>query len=587
MTLFTYISYWFILKNNFNKMISSDINYGYKTVESEIDNYTKSAYIYSKFISMDRQVIDQVSGKTAPSSNPLTKYINPDIKVDIITIANKQGEIIFQYEKDPFTGGFTNNHEGEPIFLSRLFQEAASNYSSAGIEHCIPSVLCSVAVFIITDGNDNAPVTGYVRTGFYIDKDFSKKIKESTGTDVFFIRNDYSFAGSLTADDLQPEDAALLYRKASLAATSVNPVKIALGTIPYAIKTFDDEKYFAGLNTKLVIGRSISDLNKYQVHARIILIIIAFIAITSSAWFGLFSARRIFRPIKLLLEKVHEIKDGNLDIRIDVYTEDEIGELASAFNEMTSSVRDRNNELKRNTEELKTNQAQLIQSGKLAAIGELAAGVAHEIGNPLSAISGYAQMIQEKSGLENDIVNYASEIENEAEFIEKIIDDLLEFSRPSSNELLKVNPIELIEAALKTVSAHKAFSKINVVKEFKNSVDDIYCHPKEIQQVFLNLFMNAAQAMPEGGNLFIKARPDSLNKNIRFNIRDEGSGIDDSIKNKIFDPFFTTKPPGIGTGLGLAITYRIIEKHNGKISLEQSTRGASFLISLPVNYQNI
>ncbi|MBW2622169.1 MAG: PAS domain S-box protein, partial [Deltaproteobacteria bacterium] len=238
--------------------------------------------------------------------------------------------------------------------------------------------------------------------------------------------------------------------------------------------------------------------------------------------------------------------------------------------------------LARDMTERKLLEKQLFHSEKLASIGILAAGVAHEIGNPLSAISGYTQILQ--GGLEpgSENAEYLEGIASQAERIQRIIEDLLDYSRPSSGMRSEVFVAEAIRSAMSMLQAQKAFKGLQVELDLPDDIPPVFMDRDHLTQVIVNIALNAAQAMPRGGGF--KASAAFRRGWIVIELQDSGSGIPDDLKDRVFDPFFTTKAAGEGTGLGLAISQKIVESYNGDIDFDSGPdTGTKFIIRLPAS----
>ena len=233
--------------------------------------------------------------------------------------------------------------------------------------------------------------------------------------------------------------------------------------------------------------------------------------------------------------------------------------------------------------ELEEHQEELLQSRKIAAIGTLTSGIAHELNNPINNIVLTAEALKEDFGQleEADAQGYIHDILIQAERASDIVRGLLDFSRSERPELEPVSILAVIDDTLKLVRNQLMLSGIQVEKEISPGVQPISGDRKSLQQVFLNLFINAIQAMPDGGQLTIRVWDD--NGQLHVDVQDTGQGIDPSHLPHIFDPFYTTKEVGRGTGLGLSVTYGIIEKHGGHIEAHSKKgEGAVFSISMPV-----
>lgn len=235
--------------------------------------------------------------------------------------------------------------------------------------------------------------------------------------------------------------------------------------------------------------------------------------------------------------------------------------------------------------EKKQLEGMLFQSEKMAAVGQLAAGVAHEINNPLAVVLGFAQSMQSHLPPESPFQTHLSHIEREAKRCKTLVQGLLTFSRASSIEekgMVELN--STVEEALTLVLAKSKCTSIELVKRFANPLAPLLANRSQIQQVVINLCNNAIDAMPDGGRLTIgtEPSPDSQNKWQILTISDTGIGIPADIRSRIFDPFFTTKEVGKGTGLGLSLVYEIIRRHNGEISVESKTgEGSTFSVFWP------
>ncbi len=229
--------------------------------------------------------------------------------------------------------------------------------------------------------------------------------------------------------------------------------------------------------------------------------------------------------------------------------------------------------------EYKKLQAQIDQSEKLAVIGQLAAGVAHEIGNPLASISSLVQILQRKSQdpfITEQLVNIKENIDR----ITRIVRELVDFSRPPSYELAVQDITDIIKTALGIVKYDKRVRKVNFVTDIKSGLPKVNVAADQLLQVFVNILINAIDATNGSGTITVKSGFDS--KNIFVEISDDGCGMDRAIIEKIFDPFFTTKEVGKGTGLGLSVSYGIIKRFNGEIKVESRINyGSTFKIVLP------
>ena len=231
--------------------------------------------------------------------------------------------------------------------------------------------------------------------------------------------------------------------------------------------------------------------------------------------------------------------------------------------------------------ELNNMEQQLLQADKLASIGQLASGVAHEINNPLALILGYVQFMIRNEADNSNLLDDLKTIEKQTRNCKKIVEDLLHFARKSNTKKSLININTIIRDILQVVQHHLELDHIKIKTEFGQDVPFVRGDAENLKQVFMNLIINAGQSITNNGSIIISTS--FVGENILVKIEDTGSGIEPAVINKIFDPFFTTKPTGLGTGLGLSLSYGIIKEHNGNITVKsQPGKGSLFLVELPV-----
>ncbi len=314
----------------------------------------------------------------------------------------------------------------------------------------------------------------------------------------------------------------------------------------------------------------------------IILIIILFF-ITST----------IIQPLKKMVLATTIIAQGNLDHRVDVTLEDETGKLAQSFNQMTKNLKRANEKLvhwgktlekrvEERTQELRVVQDSMIQSEKLASLGKMAAGIAHEINNPLTSILINTHLMLEKTKKKHKFYENLSLIAEETSRCSEIVRGMLEFSRQSPPQKVYTNVNDTLIRTLQLLENQASFQNIRIEKKFDNTLPPIELDQNKIKQVFWNLMLNASEAMPAGGTLTLSSRYSPDKKTIEIDFSDTGIGIAKEQINKLFDPFFSTKTSG--TGLGLAVSYGIINQHHGKITVESKPGlGTTFTVGLPIS----
>jgi len=281
--------------------------------------------------------------------------------------------------------------------------------------------------------------------------------------------------------------------------------------------------------------------------------------------------RGFTKPVDVLVTATRQLKAGELNYQIEGL-QDEYGEVAAAFNEMALS--------------LKEHYHRMQWAEQIVVLGELAGGLAHEINNPIAGIKGAIQVLSGDSSLSEKRRDILLEVINQIERIEFLLRSLFNFAQPPKPSFLLVDVNEVIEETISLAEKHPLFLSrkpqvVKIVRNFNSHLPKTMADPVQLQQVIMNLLLNAADAMPNGGTLTAQTSYEEGSLFLHITIRDTGSGIDKSMIDKIFQPFFTTKSKG--TGLGLSITRRLVEQHGGSIRVANNpSGGASFTIDLPI-----
>jgi len=327
----------------------------------------------------------------------------------------------------------------------------------------------------------------------------------------------------------------------------------------------------------------------YFRHKIGILIVILIVIIASVITY--FTHRLVNVPVRNLLAHTRKISSGNFDSYVPYSSNDEMGDLTDAFNKMSQSLKSARQELEEwgknlerkveeRTREIKEIQNQLIRTEKLASLGQLVAGIAHEINNPLTGILMFANLVNKNPKLHDEIRSDINVIIAEANRCAKIIKGLLDFSRESIPQKKPSSLNVIMDDTLELVIHQAGFHNIKVSKDYAQDLPLINVDVNQIGQVILNMLINASQAMPGGGKIDIKTY--AKDGYACLQISDTGIGIPEEHIDKIFDPFFTTKSSG--TGMGLSVSYGIIERHGGKIEVQSKLgEGTTFIIKLPLS----
>ena len=375
--------------------------------------------------------------------------------------------------------------------------------------------------------------------------------------------------------------------KRAVASTTSILVQISSNTLDVAAPIRLEDQLLGGLRIgfslsgiKKEIGTMNAELetlgNTGVGRSRKAVLIITLILVILGIMVSLVVARGLSRPIHLLSDFARQLGDGNYDVQIPIQRQDEIGQLVHAFNQMTTN--------------LKKATAMLIQAEKLAGIGQMAAGVAHEIAKPLTAIYGYIQIINRDSAAPNPHKEKLQIVEQQCARMAEILDNIRTFSRQSKSKLEPIDITRPLKEALMLLEPQLLKNHVTVTQQIDDNLPKFTADSNQIQQVLINLIANATDAMggKAGSKILVSARQSRDKRYPKENfieiiIKDNGPGIPENVIGKIFDPFFTTKGEDKGTGLGLSVTYGIIKSHHGTITASSPPgEGAVFTITLPI-----
>jgi len=289
-----------------------------------------------------------------------------------------------------------------------------------------------------------------------------------------------------------------------------------------------------------------------------------------------FFSKSVSQPIKHLIFASSRWAKGDLDYQVKTTRKDEIAKLAETFNSMASSLKERDNKLKEYTNQ------QIMKSERLATLGQLAAGVAHEINNPLGGILMYTHLALEDLDKKDALRANLEKAITEATRCKDIVKGLLDFARQTKPKVEQSDVNKVLEGTLDLVKNQVLFHNVKIIRSF-SSLPTILIDAGQIQQVFTNIILNAAEAMEEKGELTVVTKTSSDNEYVEISFTDTGCGISPEDCEKVFDPFFTTKEVGHGTGLGLAVSHGIVARHKGTIEVKSEPgKGSSFVIRLPL-----
>jgi two-component system NtrC family sensor kinase len=318
----------------------------------------------------------------------------------------------------------------------------------------------------------------------------------------------------------------------------------------------------------LDITMSMADVERASRDAQARLLTFAVIAVVAtSLMISWLVGRLVLQPVRKMVAVTRKVAEGDLSQKVEVGNGDEIGTLAHSFNDMMQKLLDA--------------QKQLLHANKLASVGRLAAGVAHEINNPLTGVLTYSSFLLKRAGSDSELREDLEVIVRETKRCREIVKGLLDFSRQNVSERRPVSINEIVRDACRVVRNPLQTQKTEIIQRLAEDLPQIHADASRMQQVLVNLFVNAGDAMPEGGGT-ITVTTDRFDEHVRIRVSDTGCGIEARDLDKIFEPFFTTKGTR-GNGLGLAIVWGIVEGHGGRLSVESEVgKGTTFTLLMPM-----
>lgn len=328
------------------------------------------------------------------------------------------------------------------------------------------------------------------------------------------------------------------------------------------------------------IGLSLEEMHAQELKTRLMLVLIGLGGLFLGIGGAALLARRITGPLKKLVQGTVNVSKGDFSHKIDITSKDEIGNLAQNFNEMSTRLLE-------TRERMEDAHRRLIQAEKLASIGRVSAGIAHEIRNPLTSVKLNIQKVLQSDKLDKIEGEHLKISQEGIVQIEKIVKELLKFTRTDELNLDQFSIQEIMEESIKMMADSLDQKKILLEKNYQETLPLVLVDGDKLRQVFLNILRNAYEAVEEGGGIDISLSLSQKNeeKKVKIVISDNGPGIPEKDLENIFEPFYTTKSSG--TGLGLAIARKIVEQHKGSLQIiKKEGRGASFEILIPYGGEN-
>lgn len=450
---------------------------------------------------------------------------------------------------------------------------------------------------------------GYIEAYLSLDRKKLAEISKKTGSEVFF----FNKKGKVLVGTLPGKELKKLKLGARFLKRESGYFEDTIDGIPYAfvstVLRWGDRQFLVGMGVNTTEGRS---------SIRTVSAVIAFAYgcfLLFSFFLSLFFLREFIRPVEDLTEAMGEMKDSRKVVYVQNESDTELGDLIKNFNEMSLTIHESDSQLKKQVKllemangKIKRAQGQLVQSAKLASLGELVAGIAHELNNPIGFIysnmehlKAYSESLiglieaAQKSGavdpklleeidfnyIKDDLPKLVKSCEEGAVRAKDIVIGLRNFSRTEDAFRSGFDVNDGLDSTLKLLKS--AISSTMVINKSYGKIPKIFCNGNQIKQVFMNIISNGLHALGTGGELKIITDISTDQKSIEVQVIDNGPGIPEHIQEKIFDPFFTTKEVGKGTGLGLSISYGIIQSHQGELEMHSKVdQGSEFLIRLPI-----
>jgi two-component system NtrC family sensor kinase len=283
----------------------------------------------------------------------------------------------------------------------------------------------------------------------------------------------------------------------------------------------------------------------------------------------------VLRPVRRIVVMAQKVIGGDLSARVGIRPQGEMGVLCRAVDSMAQAVQEREELLTQATRQ------QIGRSEQLASVGRLAAGVAHEINNPLTGVLAFADLLRTKENMDAQDREDLDLIVRETKRAREIVKGLLDFARETPQVKTQVDINDLVRQTLKLLGKREAFQSIYLLEDLTEPLPTVHGDKNQLQQVLVNLSINACEAMPQGGTLMVSTA--CADGRIVIKVADTGCGISREHLDKIFEPFFTTKPVGKGTGLGLSVTHGIVQQHGGTLEVESGAgKGTTFTVTLPL-----
>jgi len=597
-----------------------------ETQEKVRNDLNAAREIYATYIEDVRDVVrftaDRHTLRAAMASGRIQgeyqklKRIKDEESLDILTITDKEGKVALRANKPSLFGDDQSENEllrhaasakmavastqivaatelakeSEALVQRAYFKFVDTPKARSRITTEESAGMMITAAAPMFDLNNN--LVGFIYGGILLNRNYRivDKIKQTVYQEMKYKGKDIGTA-TIFQDDVRISTNVLAQDGSravgTRAAANVYEQVVGRGT-PWIDRAFVVNNWYitAYEPIRTITGAIIGILyvgvlkEKYddiRTETTLIFLTVTVLSLILSLAISYFLSRNISSTIRKLVTASREMARGKLNTYVNITSKDELGELAVTFNSMASALKERDEKLKEFAKK------KIMESERLALIGQLAAGVAHEINNPLQGILAYSDLLVENMPPQDPNNEFVRKIAKQATRCKAIIRGLLDFSRQTAAEMKYAHVDSILRESLALLEKQSLFQNIEIAKHIDGDLPGTIFDASQMQQVFVNIIMNAAEAMNGKGKLTIAARPDSAKEFLEIEITDTGVGIRKEDLDKIFDPFFTTKEAGRGTGLGLAISHGIVKKHGGTINVDSEIGvGTTFVIRLPI-----
>ena len=513
-----------------------------------------------------------------------------DANVDIVTFTSSEAEAAPLFRKRNDLMIPINAFESACAKAVRIALERTEVVDTIRVGDRLYDVV-SIPVFSRQEiGRNDTPLIGALTLGMEVGRAVASELSEDTQSQVILLANGRVTAAAVSTAGTDEKTYTELFKELFSGTRTTDGTFGVRQRVVGGEHFFCSAGHFQSLSGDDTLGYLLLSSYEQPLRAlqttRQVIVSVSLLAILVGSVVVWYLVRKATEPLEELRDSAEAVGQGDFSRRVEVRSQDECGQLAQVFNQMTENLKQSREQLELTVETLKTTQAQLIQSEKLSGIGEFVAGVAHELNNPLTSVMGFSELLAQ-ADTNPQHKRHLEMIHKSAQRCQKIVQSLLSFARRHKPERKAVCVNGLIEGALEILNYQLRTSNIEVITRLDAQLPQAMVDPHQVQQVFLNIINNARQAIeahqPKG---WIKIITTVRGENVRVTMQDSGPGIPQESLSKIFDPFFTTKEIGKGTGLGLSLCYGIIHEHGGTITpRSRPGEGAMFIIELPITHE--